>query len=221
MLNFKQQFIELAYETSALSFGKFELKSGRISPFFFNAGKFNSGAALARLGQCYADKIIEMDIEFDLLFGPAYKGIPLVAATAAALYTQHGLDIPYTFNRKEPKAHGEGGSLVGAALEGKVLILDDVITAGTAIRQSLSLIRQHANAEAIAVLVGLDRQEKGEDELSAIQALAVNESLQVEAIVQLNDLIDYLSNKPSMVSTGAQNNLLESLKDYRLKYGVA
>jgi orotate phosphoribosyltransferase len=168
MQDYQRDFIDFALETGVLRFGEFTLKSGRISPYFFNAGLFNSGSSLARLGRFYAQAIVNSGIEFDLLYGPAYKGIPLAAVTAAALFDQHGIDIPYAFNRKEAKDHGEGGTIVGHPLQGKIAIIDDVITAGTAIRESMQLITNQG-ATPTAVFIALDRQERGTGELSAFR----------------------------------------------------
>ena len=168
MNNYKTQFIDNAIDSGALKFGQFRLKSGRLSPHFFNAGEFYQGKALAALGQCYAAAIVESGIEFDVLFGPAYKGITLAAATSIALAEQHGLDVPYCFNRKEAKSHGEGGTIVGAPLEGRVLIIYDVITAGTAIREVMAMVEQ-AGAKAAGVVIGVDRKERGNGQSSAIQ----------------------------------------------------
>ena len=211
----KQNFIELAIEYDVLSFGEFELKSGRISPYFFNAGKFDSGKALAVLGECYADAIVQSGIEIDVLFGPAYKGIPLVAATSAALYRKYQLNYPVGFNRKEVKAHGEGGSIVGAELAGKkVLVLDDVITAGTAVEEVVSLL-ESAEATLCGVLVGLDRQERAVDaEKSAMQQLASRHGVPVFSIVTLDDIREYLSTKI------LDEDLLASVDAYREQYGV-
>jgi len=168
MKDYQKEFIEFALKNDVLRFGEFTLKSGRVSPYFFNAGLFNSGEALAKLGQYYAAAIKEGDVKFDVLFGPAYKGIPLATTCAVALYEHQNTNIPYSFNRKEAKAHGEGGNIVGAALEGDILIIDDVITAGTAIRESMDMIAT-AGAKPAGVIIALDRQEKGTGELSAIQ----------------------------------------------------
>ena len=168
MKDYQREFIEFALTKKVLRFGEFTLKSGRTSPYFFNAGLFNTGRDLARLGRFYAQALADSTIEFDLLFGPAYKGIPIATTTAVALADHHDMDIPYCFNRKEAKKHGEGGSLVGSPLEGKIMLVDDVITAGTAIRESMEIIKTHG-AELSGVLIALDRQEKGQGELSAIQ----------------------------------------------------
>ncbi len=209
----KKRFIELAIRYQVLRFGEFTLKSGRISPYFFNAGLFNSGYALAELGSCYAQTIIENDINYDVLFGPAYKGIPLVAAIAYALSVNHGIDKPYAFNRKETKDHGEGGLIVGAELNGNVLIVDDVITAGTAIREAVDII-QAAGAATSAVLIALDRQEKGKSELSAIQEVNRDYGIDVFSIITMADLIDYLASDNSF----AQH--LDAMQAYRSKYGI-
>ncbi len=209
----KKRFIELAIRYQVLRFGEFTLKSGRISPYFFNAGLFNSGYALAELGSCYAQTIIENDINYDVLFGPAYKGIPLVAAIAYALSVNHGIDKPYAFNRKETKDHGEGGLIVGAELNGRVLIVDDVITAGTAIREAVDII-QAAGATTSAVLIALDRQEKGKTELSAIQEVKRDYGIDVFCIITMADLIDYLARDDSFAE------YLAAMEDYRSQYGI-
>jgi orotate phosphoribosyltransferase len=209
----KKRFIELAIKFQVLRFGEFTLKSGRISPYFFNAGLFNSGYALAELGSCYARTIIDNDINYDVLFGPAYKGIPLVAAIAYALSVNHNIDKPYAFNRKEAKDHGEGGLIVGAELNGDILIVDDVITAGTAIREAVDII-QAEKANTTAVLIALDRQEKGQGELSAIQEVHQDYGIDVFSIITLADLIDYLAQDESF------GGYLGVMEDYRQKYGV-
>ncbi|MCW9013433.1 MAG: orotate phosphoribosyltransferase [Gammaproteobacteria bacterium] len=210
----QNRFIELALEYDVLKFGEFELKSGRKSPYFFNAGLFNTGKALAELGRCYAQAIIDSGIKYDVLFGPAYKGIPLVAVTAMALYQDHGLDVPYAFNRKEAKDHGEGGSIVGSPLEGRVLVLDDVITAGTAIREAIDII-DAADATAIGVLIALDRQEKGTDDRSAVQQIQDDYGLDVASVIGLQDLIQYLQEQ------GNQEEMLDAMKFYRAEYGIS
>ena len=210
---YQQQFISQAIDSNALCFGEFTLKSGRISPYFFNAGRFSSGAALAALAACYADAIVDSGVEFDLLFGPAYKGIPLAAATACALAQRHQRDVPFAYNRKEAKDHGEGGTIVGAELQGRVLIIDDVITAGTAIREAITMI-EAAGAEVAAVAIGLDRQERGRGELSAIQELEQERQLEVISIVGLADIIEYLR------SAANDPALLGRVSDYRAQYGV-
>ena len=209
----KKRFIELAIKYQVLRFGEFTLKSGRLSPYFFNAGLFNSGYALAELGSCYAQTIIENDIHYDVLFGPAYKGIPLVAAIAYALSVNHDIDKPYAFNRKEAKDHGEGGLIVGAQLNGEVLIVDDVITAGTAIREAVDII-QAEGARTSAVLIALDRQEKGQGELSAIQEVHRDYGIEVFSIITMADLIDYLKGDDSF------GGYLDAMRNYRRKYGI-
>ncbi|MFT6985256.1 MAG: orotate phosphoribosyltransferase [Psychromonas sp.] len=213
MKEYQKEFIEFAIEKEVLKFGEFTLKSGRISPYFFNAGLFNTGRDLARLGRFYAAALMDCAIEFDLLFGPAYKGIPIATTTAVALSDSYNLDVPYCFNRKEAKTHGEGGSLVGSELTGKVMLVDDVITAGTAIRESMDIIQAH-NAQLAGVLIALDRQEKGKAELSAIQEVERDYHAKVISIVQLSDLITYLETKPEM------QKYLASVKAYREQYGV-
>ncbi len=206
-------FIDLCLELGVLRFGEFKLKSGRISPYFFNAGLFNTGRALAELGRHYADAIQSAGIDFDVLFGPAYKGIPLVSTAAIALADAHDRSVPWAFNRKEAKDHGEGGSIVGAPLRGRVLIIDDVITAGTAIRESLDIIRA-AEAEPSGVVLALDRQERGQGELSAVQEVERTLKLPVTSILKLDDLIAYLEQ-----SGNAEQ--LEAMRRYRAQYGTA
>lgn len=206
-------FIDLCLELSVLRFGEFKLKSGRISPYFFNAGLFNSGRALAQLSRFYAAAIQQAGIECDVLFGPAYKGIPLVTTTAVALADQHGRNLPWAFNRKEAKDHGEGGSIVGSSLHGRVLIVDDVMTAGTAIRESVDLIKAHG-ATPSGVVIALDRQERGRDERSAVQEVEQELGLPVTSILKLADLIDHLRT----TGDGAQ---LAAVQRYRSEYGVS
>ena len=213
MQTYQREFIELAIKHQALCFGEFTLKSGRVSPYFFNAGKFQTGSALADLGRFYASAIQSSGVDFDLIFGPAYKGIPLAATTAVALADHHGRDLPYCFNRKEAKAHGEGGSLVGAPLQGKVLIIDDVITAGTAIREVMAII-QSANAKPAAVLIGLDRQEKGKAELSAITEVEREFGIPVISIINLGHIISYLE------ADLGQADMVEKIRQYRTTYGI-
>ncbi len=213
MQEYKKQFIEFALEKKVLRFGEFTLKSGRTSPYFFNAGLFNSGNDLARLGRFYAQALTNSHIDYDLLFGPAYKGIPIATTTAVALADRHAIDIPYCFNRKEAKTHGEGGNLVGAELTGKVMLVDDVITAGTAIRESMEIIKAH-DAQLSGVLIALDRQEKGQGELSAIQEVERDFATHVIAIVTLTDLINYLQDQPSMADS------LAKIKTYQKNYGI-
>jgi orotate phosphoribosyltransferase len=206
-------FIEFALARNVLRFGEFTLKSGRTSPYFFNAGLFNTGGDLARLGRFYAAALMDSGIEFDLLFGPAYKGIPIATTTAVALNDHHQRDVPYCFNRKEAKTHGEGGSLVGSELAGRVMLVDDVITAGTAIRESMEIIAAH-QATLAGVLIALDRQEKGKGELSAIQEVERDFGCQIVSIIKLADLINYLSAKPGMEAE------LASVSAYREQYGI-
>lgn len=213
MQDYQRDFIEFAIEQKVLRFGQFTLKSGRTSPYFFNAGLFNSGKALAKLGRYYAQAIKDSGVGFDVLLGPAYKGIPLAATTAVALSDHHDEDVPYVFNRKEAKTHGEGGSLVGAPLEGEVMIIDDVITAGTAIREVMEIIDQ-AGAKPAGVVIALNRQEKGKGELSAIQEVERDYNMPVISIVSLSDLIDYLSEKGDMTEE------LEAIRKYREEYGI-
>jgi orotate phosphoribosyltransferase len=215
MKHYQTEFIKLARQRDALKFGEFTLKSGRISPYFFNAGAFDSGAALARLGRCYADAIVDAGVQFDLLFGPAYKGIPLAASVAIALADQHGRDVPWAYNRKEAKHHGEGGLLVGAPLSGRVLVIDDVITAGTAVREALALI-QAEGAICAGVAIGLDRMERGQSELSAIQEIERKHGLQVVSIVNLVNLIEYLEQQAD-----GDVPALGAMLEYRSQYGVA
>ncbi|HEX7370369.1 MAG TPA: orotate phosphoribosyltransferase [Rhodanobacteraceae bacterium] len=210
----QQTFLDVALARGVLRFGEFTLKSGRQSPYFFNMGRIDSGKALAEVGAAYAAAIMASGIDFDMLFGPAYKGIPLAAATAVALAREHDRDVPWAYNRKEAKDHGEGGTLVGAPLTGRVLIVDDVITAGTAVRESLALIRG-AGAEVAGVLVALDRQERGQGELSATQELARGQNVATLAIVGLDDLMEYAGSRPDLA---AQSGRLEA---YRQRYGAA
>ena len=213
MNNYKTQFIDNALDSGALKFGQFRLKSGRLSPHFFNAGEFYQGKALAALGKCYAAAIVDSGVEFDVLFGPAYKGITLAAATSIALAEHHDLDVPYCFNRKEAKSHGEGGTMVGAPLEGRVLIIDDVITAGTAIREVMAMVNE-AGAKAAGVLIGVDRKERGNGKSSAIQEVEEQFKIPVVSIIDIDDILTYLETKPDMAS------LVEEIKEYRDEYGV-
>jgi len=213
MQTYQREFIELALEADVLRFGEFTLKSGRTSPYFFNAGLFNTGRSLAKLGQYYADTIVDSGIKFDTLFGPAYKGIPLASSCAIALSEKHGRNIPFCFNRKEAKAHGEGGTLVGAPLNGKVLIIDDVITAGTAITESMEIIEAHG-AEAAGVVIALNRQERGKAELSAIQEVEQNYGIPVVSIVSLEHLIAYITHQEKY------STYLGPIQAYREEYGV-
>ncbi|MBM4197468.1 MAG: orotate phosphoribosyltransferase [Gammaproteobacteria bacterium] len=214
MRAYKTGFIELALELGVLKFGSFKLKSGRISPYFFNSGLFNTGYAAAKLGRYYAAAAAASGIDFDLLFGPAYKGIPLVTLTAAALAEHEGIDRPYSFNRKEIKDHGEGGMIVGAPVTGRVLIVDDVMTAGTAIRESVEIIRQ-AGGQPSGVLIALDRQEKGNGELSAVQEVERTYGVKVCSIICLNDLVQHLEGHAEL------SRHLPLVTDYRERYGVA
>lgn len=212
------RFIELALTREALRFGEFRLKSGRDSPYFFNAGLFSDGESAAMLGRCYAAAIVRSGLGFDMLFGPAYKGIPLVTTTAVALAEQHGRSVPYAYNRKEAKGHGEGGVVVGAPLHGRVLIVDDVITAGTAVRESLDLIRA-SGAEPVGVALALDRQERGQGTLSAVQELERDQGLKCVSIVTLSDLIDALS-RPVSGPQRISAEQLAALKAYRTRFGT-
>jgi len=213
MEKYQQEFIEFALKIGVLRFGEFTLKSGRISPYFFNAGLFNSGSSLAQLGRYYAQTIVDSKLQVDVLYGPAYKGIPLAAATAIALADHHGIDMPYAFNRKEAKDHGEGGIIVGAPLKGNVLIIDDVISAGTSVRESIDIITAN-NAEPTGVVIALDRQEKGQGETSAIQEVENNYGLKVASIIQLQLLIEFLERQSDM------RDSLQAIYTYREKYGV-
>jgi len=213
MQDYQREFIQFSIDADVLRFGEFTLKSGRISPYFFNAGLFNTGYRLSKLGQYYADAIVDAGIEFDVLFGPAYKGIPLVSAVAIALQEKHSIDKPWVFNRKEAKSHGEGGSLVGAELSGKVLVIDDVITAGTAIRESLNMINA-TNASLAAVCVSIDRQEKGQQERSAIQEIEQDHQVRVITIAQLSTVVDFLAEQQGHTDT------LKAIERYRSQYGV-
>ena len=213
MQDYQRDFLDFAIHQGVLRFGQFTLKSGRISPYFFNAGLFNSGATLARLGRYYAAALVDAGLQFDMLFGPAYKGIPLVATVAVALADQHGRDFPWCFNRKEAKDHGEGGLMVGAPLQGRVLIVDDVITAGTAIREAMTLLAAHS-ATPVGVLIALDRQERGQGDRSAVQEVEHTHGLRVTHIVNLDDLIAYLAKRPEYVEQ------LAPMRAYRTQYGA-
>ncbi|MDO8350467.1 MAG: orotate phosphoribosyltransferase [Gallionella sp.] len=212
MYNFRQDFIHFAVQQKVLRFGEFQTKAGRLSPYFFNAGLFNDGTSLRNLSQFYAQAILASDIQFDMLFGPAYKGIPLAAGTAIALAEQ-GRNVPYCYNRKEVKDHGEGGTTVGAKLQGRVLIIDDVISAGTSVRESIDLIRA-AGAEPCAVVIALDRMERGQGDLSAVQEVRLNYNIPVVAIATLNDLLGFLQGTPEMVKN------LAAVQAYRDLFGV-
>lgn len=214
MLDYQRDFIQLALQRKVLRFGEFTLKSGRSSPYFFNLGHIDSGASLARLGRAYADRLVAEALDVDMLFGPAYKGIALAAATAIALADGHDLDLPWVYNRKEAKDHGEGGTLVGAPLAGRVLIIDDVITAGTAVREALALIRAQGATPA-GVLVALDRQERGQGELSAAQEISNEYGIPVLAIAGLTEVMDYAAQDRQLVAEHAR------LSAYRERFGVA
>ncbi len=213
MFNFRQDFIRFAVQQKVLCFGEFQTKAGRLSPYFFNAGLFNDGASLRNLSQFYAQAILAAELPFDMLFGPAYKGIPLAAGTAIALAEQ-GRNVPYCYNRKEAKDHGEGGTTVGAKLQGRVLIIDDVISAGTSVRESITLIRA-AGAEPCGVVIALDRMERGTGALSAVQEVEQHYQLPVIAIATLDDLLNYLQSEAQM-----QQNL-QATQSYRDQYGVS
>ncbi len=214
MKAYQRQFIEFALSKQVLKFGEFTLKSGRVSPYFFNAGLFNTGRDLALLGRFYAEALVDASITFDVLFGPAYKGIPIATTTAVALAEHHETDVPYCFNRKEAKDHGEGGNLVGSALQGRIMLVDDVITAGTAIRESMGIIA--ANGATLAgVLIALDRQERGTGAISAIQEVERDYQCQVISIIALQDLITFLAEKPEMAAH------LDAVKAYRDRYGIS
>ncbi|MDY1048616.1 orotate phosphoribosyltransferase [Pseudomonas coleopterorum] len=213
MQAYQRDFIRFAIDRGVLRFGEFTLKSGRTSPYFFNAGLFNTGAALAELARYYAAAIVDSGIAFDVLFGPAYKGIPLAAATSVQLAEKHQLDIPWCFNRKEAKAHGEGGSLVGSPLAGNVLIIDDVITAGTAIREVMQIIQQQ-NATAAGVMIALNRQERGNGELSAIQEVEHDFGVPVVSIVSLNQVLEFLADDAQL------KQHLPAVEAYRAQYGI-
>lgn len=215
MKDFQKDFLEFVIANNILRFGEFTLKSGRVSPYFFNAGLFNTGSKLAFLANCYAAAIANLETDYDVLFGPAYKGIPLAATTALALATQHGIDKPYCFNRKEAKAHGEGGSIVGAELRGRVLIIDDVITAGTAVREAVEII-QGAGAELASIAVAMDRQEKGTGSSSAIQEIEQAYGIEIAHIISLQNIIDFLQ----AADDSALSEHLPAVEKYREKYGV-
>lgn len=213
MKDYQREFLEFAIDCQALRFGEFTLKSGRVSPYFFNTGLFNSGAKLARLGRFYAQAIVDSGLAFDMLYGPAYKGIPLVAAVSIALAEQHGRDLPYSFNRKEAKTHGEGGLIVGAPLAGRVLIVDDVISAGVSVRESVQIIRQ-AGATPAGVAISVDRQECGEGATSAVQEVEKEFGLRVINIVDLDTLLRFIDGRD-----GVQTHR-DAILAYRGKYGI-
>ena len=214
MQSYQSEFIELARSCDVLKFGQFTLKSGRISPYFFNAGAFSTGRALAVLGRCYARSIVDSGIQFDVLLGPAYKGIPLAAATAVALVNDHDMDVQFAYNRKEAKTHGEGGVMVGAPLAGRVLVIDDVITAGTAVREVIAMIAA-AGASLAGVAIGLNREERGEGELSAIQEVQQAFDVPVLSIIEMGHIIDYLAS-----DNDAPEGVLVAMREYRERYGV-
>ena len=213
MKDYQREFIEFAIERDVLRFGEFTLKSGRLSPYYFNFGLFNTGSALARLGQYFAQALVDSGIECDVILGPAYKGIPLVTAMAVALSEHHGIDMPYAFNRKEAKAHGEGGSIVGAELKGRVVIVDDVITAGTAIREVMTIIEAH-EATPTATLIAIDRMEKGKGELSAIQEVERDYTMKVVSIISFDDVLEYLQ------ESGSKLQQVAAMLKYREDFGV-
>lgn len=213
MENYKQQFIEFALARQVLKFGEFTLKSGRISPYFFNAGLFNQGADLARLGEFYAAALQDAGLQYDMIFGPAYKGIPIATTVSVALFNQFNVDKPVCFNRKEAKDHGEGGNLIGSPLRGKVLLVDDVITAGTAIRESMQLIQAN-NAQLSAVLIALNRQERGNGELSAIQEVERDYQCDVLSIIDFADLMAFIETQPEY------QQYLPAMRAYREQYGI-
>lgn len=215
MQSYQREFIELARRYDVLRFGSFTLKSGRQSPYFFNAGAFDSGAALAALGRHYAQCIVESGVEFDVLLGPAYKGIPLASVTAVALADVHGRDVPFAYNRKEAKSHGEGGVLVGAPLRGRVLVIDDVITAGTAVAEVIAMIRA-AGAELAGVIIGLNREERGQGSLSAIQEIEQRWNVPVHSIIAMRDLIEFLADDEAQ----SDETALKAMREYRESYGV-
>ena len=214
MKSFQREFLDAALACEALRFGSFTLKSGRVSPYFFNSGLFDTGDRLARLGRFYAAAILDSRIEFDMLYGPAYKGIPLASAVAIALAERHQRDVPYAFNRKEAKDHGEGGTTIGAPLRGRILIIDDVISAGTSVRESIDAITR-AGAKPAGVAIALDRQERGQGELSAVQEFERTFGLRVVSIANLDALLNYLRAK------GELGEYLRAVEDYRRKYGVS
>jgi orotate phosphoribosyltransferase len=213
MRAYQIEFLETALELEVLRFGRFTLKSGRVSPYFFNAGLFNTGYAAAKVGRAYAAAVADCGIEFDMLFGPAYKGIPLVALTAAALAEHQGIDVPYAFNRKERKDHGEGGLIVGAPIAGRALIVDDVITAGTAIRESVDIIRA-AGGQPAGIMIALDRQERGKGEMSAVQEVQLQLGIPVASIITLEDLVEHLETSEEF------GTHLPSVQAYRERYGA-
>ncbi|MEX2488176.1 MAG: orotate phosphoribosyltransferase [Pseudomonadales bacterium] len=214
LADYQREFLDFAIDHDILQFGRFELKSGRISPYFFNAGLFNTGATLGRVGEYYAEALARSGLTYDMLFGPAYKGIPLVTATAIALARNRNVDVPYAFNRKEEKDHGEGGNLVGAPLKGNVVIVDDIITAGTAIRESMAVV-QNNGARPVGVLVGIDRQERGTGQLSAIQEIERDYGVVVIRVIGFDDIVEYIRGQEHL------QEQLRSMEIYRNEYGIA
>ncbi len=214
MQNYQRHFIEFLLKHKALTFGEFTLKSGRISPYFFNLGVFNTGTSLAQLGEFYAATLLQSNLPHDVLYGPAYKGIPLVAATAIALYNNHQKNTPYCFNRKEVKDHGDGGSFVGAPLEGRVVMVDDVITAGTTVRETIRMM-ENLNANLTGIVIAFDRQERGQGEQSAVQETAERFGVPVQSIITLQDVVTYMNESAEMDST-----LKEEIERYQAEYGV-
>lgn len=214
MLDYQKEFLDFALQEQVIRFGEFTLKSGRLSPYFFNAGLFNTGEAMSKLGKFYAQALVNAGIEFDILFGPAYKGIPLATATAVALSEHHGRNVPWCFNRKEVKDHGEGGNIVGSPLEGRAIIVDDVISAGTAVREVMQIIEQ-TDAKPAAVMIALDRQEKGKGELSAIQEVERDFGIPVISIVTLTDLLNYAEQNEEI------QKHVPAIREYRKRYGVS
>jgi len=213
MQDYQRDFLNFAVEKEVLRFGEFTLKSGRLSPYFFNTGLFNTGGSLAQLGRYYARAIVDSGIEFDVLYGPAYKGIPLAAVTSAALFDGHQRDVAYAFNRKEAKDHGEGGIIVGHPLQGRVLIIDDVISAGTSVRESVDIIRQE-NAEPAGVVIALDRQERGQGDKSAVQEVEQDLGIPVAAIARLQHLIEFIEGSAQF------REWLAPISNYRQQYGI-
>jgi len=213
MQEYQRHFIEFLLKYKALTFGEFTLKSGRISPYFFNLGTFQTGSSLAQLGECYATTLLQSNLPYDVLYGPAYKGIPLVAATAIALYNHHQEDTPYCFNRKETKDHGDKGILVGAPMEGRVVMLDDVITAGTTVRETMGLM-ENLNANLTGIVIAFDRQERGQGEQSAVQETVEKFSIPVQSIITLTDLITYIHKRDEF------KKWLKPIEHYQAEYGV-
>ena len=214
MENYKQKFIEMSIQIGALKFGEFELKSGRVSPYFFNMGLFSTGQAIKNIGDFYASALEESNIEFDMLFGPAYKGIPLTSVMSASLFMNHDKDVPFVYNRKEKKDHGEGGQIVGPSLSGKIVIVDDVITAGTAIKEASQIIRE-AGAEISGIIIAIDRQEKGAGEYSAVQEVSSKLGVPVISIVNLDQILAFVKNSSSELE-----DHVEAIENYRKKYGA-